>query len=97
MGFPFTPHPRETTVLSKHFGEPEARTLDGWKARGGYRALEQALGMDPLAIQQVVKDSFFPPFNAMNYYLVGAKGVNVIGYGDGTPRTDLISIGKAKN
>ena len=40
MGFPFTPHPRETTILSKHFGEAEARTLDGWKARGGYRALE---------------------------------------------------------
>jgi NADH-quinone oxidoreductase subunit F len=57
MGFPFTPHPRETTVLSKHFGDAEARTLDGWKARGGYRALEQALGMDPLAIQAVVKDS----------------------------------------
>ena len=57
MGFPFKPHPRESTILSKHFGEAEARTLDGWKARGGYRALEQALGMDPLAIQAVVKDS----------------------------------------
>src|SRR6185503_7252749 len=57
MGFPFKPHPRENTVLSKHFGEAEARTLDGWKARGGYRALEQALGMDPLAIQAVVKES----------------------------------------
>ena len=57
MGFPFKPHPRENTVLSKHFGEAEARTLDGWKKRGGYRALEQALGMDPLAIQAVVKDS----------------------------------------
>ena len=57
MGFPHTPHPRETTVLSKHFGEAEARTLDGWKARGGYRALEQALSMDPVAIQGVVKES----------------------------------------
>src|SRR5512134_1874128 len=57
MGFPHTPHPRETLVLSKHFGEAEARTVDGWKARGGYRALEQALGMDPLAIQAVVKES----------------------------------------
>ena len=57
MGFPFTPHPRETTVLSKHFGDAEARSLDGWKARGGYKALEQALGMDPLAIQAVVKES----------------------------------------
>ena len=57
MGFPHKPHPRETTVLSEHFGEAEARSLDGWKSRGGYRALEQALGMDPLAIQAVVKES----------------------------------------
>jgi NADH-quinone oxidoreductase subunit F len=57
MGFPHKPHPRETTVLSQHFGDAEARTLEGWKKRGGYRALEQALGMDPVAIQGVVKDS----------------------------------------
>jgi hypothetical protein len=36
MGYPHKSHPRETPVLSKHFGDPEARTLDGWKARGGY-------------------------------------------------------------
>jgi len=46
--------------------------------------------------QQVVKDAFYPPFNAINYYLVGAKNVKVVGYGDGTPRTDLITVGKAK-
>jgi NADH-quinone oxidoreductase subunit F len=57
MGFPHTPHPRETTVLSKHFGDAEARSLDGWRQRGGYRALEQALGMDPVAVQNVVKES----------------------------------------
>src|SRR5215217_102526 len=57
MGYPHAPHPRETVVLSKHFGDPEARTLDGWQARGGYRALEQALGMDPVAIQNAVKES----------------------------------------
>jgi NADH-quinone oxidoreductase subunit F len=57
MGFPHKPHPRETLILSKHFGEAEVRSLDGWKARGGYRALEQALAMDPLAIQAVVKES----------------------------------------
>ncbi|MFL5575418.1 MAG: NADH-quinone oxidoreductase subunit NuoF [Gemmatimonadaceae bacterium] len=57
MGYPHPPHPRETLVLSKHFGDPAARTLDGWRARGGYRALEQALGMDPAAIQNVVKES----------------------------------------
>jgi NADH-quinone oxidoreductase subunit F len=57
MGFPHAPHPRETLVLSKHFGDPEARTLAGWKKRGGYQALEMALGMDPVAIQNVVKES----------------------------------------
>lgn len=57
MGYPHKPHPRETQVLSKHFGEAEARSLEGWKQRGGYRALEQALGMDPVAVQNVVKES----------------------------------------
>ena len=46
MGYPHKSHPRETPVLSKHFGDPEARTLDGWKARGGYKALQQALHMN---------------------------------------------------
>ena len=57
MGYPHTPHERETLVLSKHFGEPEARTLDGWKQRGGYRALEQALSMTPAQIVDAVKAS----------------------------------------
>ncbi|MCC6927430.1 MAG: NADH-quinone oxidoreductase subunit NuoF [Gemmatimonadaceae bacterium] len=57
MGYPHQPHPRETLVLSKHFGEGDARSLDGWKKRGGYKALETALGMDPVAIQNVVKES----------------------------------------
>ena len=57
MGFPHRSHPRETAVLSKHFGEPEARTLDGWRSRGGYRALEQALQMQPAEIVDVVKAS----------------------------------------
>jgi len=57
MGYPHQPHPRETLVLSKHFGDADARSLDGWKKRGGYQALERALGMDPVAIQNVVKDS----------------------------------------
>ena len=43
MGFPHTPHERETLVLSKHFGEPEAIGLDGWRKRGGYAALEKAV------------------------------------------------------
>jgi len=57
MGFPHKSHPRETPILSKHFGDPEARTLAGWKARGGYGALQQALATDPVAIQNVIKES----------------------------------------
>jgi NADH-quinone oxidoreductase subunit F len=57
MGFPHRSHPRETPVLSKHFGDVDAITLSGWRQRGGYRALEQALAMEPAAITSVVKDS----------------------------------------
>ena len=57
MGYPHKPHERETTVLSKHFGEREAMTLDGWKARGGYAALQKSLAMTPGEIVTIVKDS----------------------------------------
>ena len=57
MGYPHKPHPRESVVLSEHFGSAEARTLAGWRKRGGYQALEQALGMTPADIVGVVKDS----------------------------------------
>ncbi|MEY4608623.1 MAG: NADH-quinone oxidoreductase chain [Gemmatimonadota bacterium] len=57
MGYPHQSHPRETPVLSKHFGDPAAKTLDGWKARGGYKALAQALHMPPTAVQDIVKAS----------------------------------------
>jgi len=57
MGYPHAPHPRETTVLSKYFGDRDAISLDGWRKRGGYVALEKALGMTPAEIVGVVKDS----------------------------------------
>ncbi len=57
MGFPHKPHPRETPILSRYFGDSEARTLDGWKKRGGYRALEKALGSTPEEIINEVKES----------------------------------------
>jgi NADH-quinone oxidoreductase subunit F len=57
MGYPHTPHARETTVLSKYFGDREAITLEGWKKRGGYAALRTALGMAHADIVSVVKDS----------------------------------------
>ena len=58
MGYPHKSHPRESVVLSEHFGVAEARTLDWWrKNAGGYRALEQALGAAPAEIVNVVKES----------------------------------------
>ncbi|MGH7663965.1 MAG: NADH-quinone oxidoreductase subunit NuoF [Gemmatimonadaceae bacterium] len=57
MGFPHRIHDRETPVLSRHFGDPDARSLAGWRQRGGYRALEQALAMSPADIVGVVKES----------------------------------------
>ena len=57
MGYPHKPHPRETTVLSQYFGDAGATTLDGWRKRGGYVALERALGMSPADIVTIVKDS----------------------------------------
>ena len=57
MGFPHTLHPRETPVLSKHFGEADARSLKGWSKRGGYDGWAKAKTMDPAAIIDVVKES----------------------------------------
>jgi NADH-quinone oxidoreductase subunit F len=57
MGFPHQPHPRETLVLSKYFGDREAIGLEGWQKRGGYSALKTALGMERGAITNIVKES----------------------------------------
>lgn len=57
MGYPHPPHPKETVVLSQYFGDPEARTYEGWKKRGGYTALEKALSMAPGEIIEIVKES----------------------------------------
>jgi NADH-quinone oxidoreductase subunit F len=56
MAYPYR-HPSEVLVLSKYFGDPEARTLKGWEARGGYQALRKALGMSPADIVNEVKAS----------------------------------------
>jgi NADH-quinone oxidoreductase subunit F len=56
MAYPYR-HERETRVLSEHFGDPEARTLEGWKKRGGYEALRKALGMGPAEVIEEVKKS----------------------------------------
>ena len=57
MGYPHKPHARETVVLSKYFGDAEARSLKGWRKRGGYEMLDKALAMDPNAVIEEVKNS----------------------------------------
>jgi NADH-quinone oxidoreductase subunit F len=57
MGYPHKPHARESTVLSKHFGNRDAISLEGWRKLGGYKALEAALGMTQGDIVNVVKES----------------------------------------
>jgi NADH-quinone oxidoreductase subunit F len=56
MAYPYK-HPRETPVLSKYFGDPGARTVAGWRERGGWKALEKALTMTPEEVVDVVKQS----------------------------------------
>ena len=57
MGYPHPSHPKETVVLSKHFGDPEARSYAGWVKHGGYQALRKAVGMTREAIVEEVKVS----------------------------------------
>ena len=57
MGFPHKPHAKETPVLSKHFGDAEARSLKGCVKRGGYEAWKQAQAMTPVAIIEELKNS----------------------------------------
>ncbi|MBI3982193.1 MAG: NADH-quinone oxidoreductase subunit NuoF [Gemmatimonadetes bacterium] len=57
MGYPHQPHAKETVVLSQYFGDPEARTYQGWVKRGGYAALRTALARKPAEIVEIVKES----------------------------------------
>jgi NADH-quinone oxidoreductase subunit F len=57
MGYPHASHPKETVVLSQYFGEAEARTYEGWVARGGYAALAKAVAMDRADVTELVKAS----------------------------------------
>jgi NADH-quinone oxidoreductase subunit F len=47
----------ETLILTKRWGKRDSAALDGYRADGGYGALEKALGMDPGAIVDEVKKS----------------------------------------
>jgi len=56
VAYPYR-HPKEMRIVSEYLGDPAARTLAGWRERGGYQALEKALGMTPEAIVAEVKAS----------------------------------------
>ena len=56
MAYPWR-HPSETRFLSERFGDPAARTLDGWRRRGGYEALRKALSMAPADVVELIKAS----------------------------------------
>jgi NADH-quinone oxidoreductase subunit F len=57
MAYPYRDDRETTTILSRHMGEPEARSLSGWLERGGYEALRKAVQMEPDKITDVVKES----------------------------------------
>ncbi|MGH7483097.1 MAG: NADH-quinone oxidoreductase subunit F, partial [Longimicrobiales bacterium] len=56
MAYPYR-HERETPILSAGFGDPAARTVEGWRKLGGWQALEKALGMTPEQVIDEVKQS----------------------------------------
>ena len=56
MAYPYT-HDRETRVLSRGWGDPRTRTLEGWKALGGYEGLTRAVEIGREAVIDEVKAS----------------------------------------
>ncbi|MCH9678815.1 MAG: NADH-quinone oxidoreductase subunit F, partial [Actinomycetia bacterium] len=46
-----------TPVITEHWDRPDLYTLDGYRAVGGYQALDKALGSDPDDIITTVKDA----------------------------------------
>ena len=56
MAYPYT-HPKEVRLLSRGWGDPRTRTLEGWKALGGYEGLDRALKMSRDEVIEEVKES----------------------------------------
>ena len=56
MGYPYN-HESEVSIISEHFGDPDARTLKGWIKNGGYEGLKKALAMSPEEVIEIVKNS----------------------------------------
>ena len=56
MAYPYR-HEKEVRLMSDAFGDPAARTLEGWKARGGYRGIARALEIGREAVLADMKAS----------------------------------------
>ena len=56
MAYPYT-HEKEVRLLSRGWGDPASRTLEGWKALGGYEGLRKAVEMSRDEVIGVVKDA----------------------------------------
>ncbi len=56
MAYPYVSD-REVRILSTYFGDPKQRRIGAYVKRGGYKALENALGMGPDDVVEVVKSS----------------------------------------
>ncbi len=56
MAYPYVSD-REVRVLSTYFGDPKQRHIETYVKRGGYSALEKALGMGPDDVVEIVKSS----------------------------------------
>ena len=56
MAYPYVSN-AEVRVISQYFGDPTHRRIDTYVKRGGYKALEKALALEPDAVTEEVKAS----------------------------------------
>jgi NADH-quinone oxidoreductase subunit F len=56
MAYPYS-HEKEVRLLSRGWGDPRTRTVEGWKELGGYEGLKKALGMSRDEVVAEVKES----------------------------------------
>jgi NADH-quinone oxidoreductase subunit F len=56
MAYPYVSD-LEVRVISKYFGDPAHRRIDTYVERGGYKALEKALALEPDAVTDEIKAS----------------------------------------